>query len=159
MKKDNITIGNSKFGKGLFTNKEFRQGEVLFTFTGQIIHFADTVSLGEKESYPIQIDQSKYLNPDEPWCFINHSCEPNCGINSKLELVAIKEINLGDEIYFDYSTSMLERHWEMNCMCDALNCRHVIKDFDLLPDEIQNKYLALNIVQPFIKKQINDRHS
>lgn len=159
MKQDNIKIGKSKFGKGLFANREFKVGKVLFTFTGEIIHFTDTISLGDKESYPIQIDKSKYLNPDEPWCFINHSCDPNCGINSNLELVAIKDIKVGDEIYFDYSTSMLERHWQMECLCEAPNCRQVVKDFDLLPQEIQRKYLSLNIVQLFIQGQTNDRHS
>ena len=155
----NVTIGESKFGKGLFATNQFTKGLVLFIFTGQIIHFTDTVSLGDNECYPIQIDKEKYLNPDNPWCFINHSCDPNCGINSNLELVAIKNINIGDEIYFDYSTSMLERRWQMNCLCNSSNCRQIIQDFDLLPADIQLKYLNLDIVQPFIKRLINDRHS
>ena len=42
----------------------------------------------------------------------------------------------------------------MLCDCKAPSCRGVIEDFDLLPDEIREKYLDLNIVQTFIRDRI-----
>ncbi|RPJ09772.1 MAG: SET domain-containing protein-lysine N-methyltransferase [Spirochaetaceae bacterium] len=151
-----VSVDTSKFGKGLFSKRPFRPGDVIFTFTGKKINFLDTIRLGEIESYPIQIEKDLYLHPDEPYCFINHSCDPNCGINDNLELVAIKNIQTGEELFFDYSTSMLERHWEMDCLCNTSKCRKVIKDFDFLPHETRIKYISLNIVQPFIKQSLND---
>jgi hypothetical protein len=73
----------------------------------------------------------------------------------KLELFALKKIKAGEEMFWDYSTSMLERHWTMECSCREKNCRKVLADFDLLPKHVQEKYLTLNIAFPFIAHFIN----
>jgi hypothetical protein len=65
-------------------------------------------------------------------------------------MFALKEINKGEELFWDYSTSMMERHWTMRCACGEKNCRKIITDFDLLPTELQLQYLRMNIVFPFI---------
>ncbi len=157
--KFDLKVDNSRFGKGLFSKRPFFIGDIISRFTGQKISFLDTLLLGEFECYPIQIDNDMYLHPDEPYCYINHSCDPNCGINENLELIAIKDIHTNEELFFDYSTSMLERHWQMDCLCNSAYCRKTIKDFDFLPDEIRKKYIELNIVQPFIKHFINNQNT
>ena len=60
----------------------------------------------------------------------------------------------GEEIRFDYSTTMLERAWELNCACGSPRCRGLIQDFDLLPIALQTFYLRLGIVQNFIVNEI-----
>ena len=65
-------------------------------------------------------------------------------------MFALKKIKAGEELLWDYSTSMLERHWTMECACGENTCRKIITDFDLLPTELQLKYLQVNIVLPFI---------
>ena len=58
-----------------------------------------------------------------------------------------------EEIFYDYSTTMDEDSWTLQCKCGSQNCRKIVKDFKFLPQELQKKYLELNIVQNFIKKQ------
>jgi hypothetical protein len=147
----------SKFGKGLFSTYNFKKDEVIFKFTGYKMHFEDTILLGDKECYPIQVGKDLYIYADEPFCFINHSCEPNCGINEHLELIALEDIKIDEELFFDYSTTMLERRWQMNCLCNSPFCRNLIQDFDLLPEQTQLKYIKLNVVQPFILQHIKSR--
>jgi hypothetical protein len=44
----------------------------------------------------------------------------------------------------------MERHWQMQCNCGAATCRKIIKDFDLLPVSLQQEYIHMNIVLPFV---------
>ena len=69
-------------------------------------------------------------------------------------MFALTKIKAGEELFWDYSTSMLERRWTMQCECNEKNCRKKITDFDLLPTELQLKYLQMNIVLPFIAQLI-----
>lgn len=157
MESDSIEIKDSKFGKGLFAKRDIEPGEVLSKVSGneKELNLYQTTLLGEKESHAIQIDFDKYLLCEPPFLYSNHSCNPNCGVNQKLGLFALKKIKAGEELLWDYSTSMLERHWTMKCSCGEKNCRKIITDFDLLPKYLQRKYLDLNIVLPFIVHFIN----
>ena len=150
MESESIEIGNSRFGKGLFAKKDMRPGTVLCKVNGSGLSFEETIALKEKESHSLQIDFDKYILCDPPFLYSNHSCNPNCAINHHLELFTLKDIKKGEELFWDYSTSMLERHWTMKCACGEENCRTVITDFDLLPKHVQERYLQLNIVLPFI---------
>ena len=145
-----LEIRESKFGKGLFAVKNIAAGTILCKISGKELDFATTVALKQKESHALQIDFDKYILCEPPFLFSNHSCNPNCGINENLEMFALKNINEGEELLWDYSTSMLERHWTMECACGEKECRKIVTDFDLLPPEIQIKYLQQNIVLPYI---------
>jgi hypothetical protein len=63
---------------------------------------------------------------------------------------ALRPIARGEEILYDYSTTMSEQRWTMQCQCGAPSCRGIIADFHDLPAELQRRYLAMRIVQPFI---------
>jgi SET domain-containing protein len=145
-----IEIRNSKFGKGLFATQNIPAGTLICSITGPHLSFKETLLLGEKESHCIQIGINEYILCEPPFLYSNHSCNPNCGINASFQLFALKNINPGEELFWDYSTSMLERHWTMNCFCGSENCRKLITDFDFLPSELQETYLRMNIVLPFI---------
>ena len=148
--KELVEIRDSKFGKGLFAKKKISAGSVVCSIPfHKALDFKATVELNE-ESHALQIDFDKYILCEPPFLYSNHSCNPNCGINGNFEMVALKNIKAGEELFWDYSTSMLERHWTMRCACGEKNCRKIITDFDLLPQKLQMKYLDQQIVFPFI---------
>jgi len=127
----------------------------LCLFTGPVIDYEITKDLDEKESYALQVSKDSYHLLDPPFRYFNHSCDPNCGLTPDLKLIAIKPISVGEELTYDYSTTMMERDWKMKCSCGKSNCRKIISDFDKLPREVQTKYLELNIVQDYIRKALN----
>ena len=161
MKSDSYEIRQSNFGKGLFAIKDIEPGTVLCKVSckEEELNFAQTLLLGDKESHAVQIDFGRYLLCEPPFLYSNHSCNPNCAINANLEMFAIKTVKAGEELIWDYSTSMMERHWTMKCCCGEKNCRGYINDFDLLPKDLQEKYLQLNIVLPFIVHYIRYQHA
>ncbi len=87
----------------------------------------------------MQVDRDLYLCNDESHSgvdhFLNHSCEPNLcfadGGQPRHEpwLVALRTIRDGDELSWDYSTSMGERGWVMECKCGSASCRRVVVGF------------------------------
>lgn len=102
----------------------------------------------------LQIDEQLYILPDPPGVFANHSCCPNAGVVHTTTLIALREIRKDEEIRFDYSTTMDEDLWTMQCLCGEPECRGVVEDFKYLPQEVQRAYLTRGIVQPFIVRKM-----
>jgi len=145
-----VEIRPSKFGKGLFATRNLLPDNLICKIEGDYISFRETLLLGDRESHSVQTGIDRYILCDTSFVYSNHSCNPNCAINHNLEFFTLKPIKANQELLWDYSTSMLERHWTMKCLCSSKNCRKTITDFDLLPAYVQEKYLSKNITLPFI---------
>jgi hypothetical protein len=152
-----LLIKNTKNGKGVFANKNFERDEIVSEFHGKFFTFEQLpIPYNEVEDHYVQIGKNLYLGPsggiDD---FFNHSCSPNSGLKingEKVFLSAIYNIKNGDEITWDYSTTMDEDDWEMSCGCGSKDCRGRISDFKYLPPKIKKKYLDLGIVPEYISK-------
>ncbi len=71
--------------------------------------------------------------------YINHSCNPNCGIKNKLEIVAMRDIEPGEEINIDYAM-MESSEYSFKCNCGATNCRVIVTGNDWEIKELQERY-------------------
>jgi len=150
---DMIYLGVGDLGRGVFAKRPIKPGEIILVFSGPIIGFQEAVAKGDRECWPLQIGKNRYIDLQEPGCYANHSCDPNSGIWQDRFLVAIREIQKDTEIRYDYSTTVDEDHWSMDCRCKSSNCRGVISDFKYLDAALKEKYLSSGIVQNFIKAQ------
>jgi hypothetical protein len=148
-------VGESALGFGIFAGKSFRKNEFLFRFSGPIITLAKAIAKGETEGNVLQIGPSSYIDLEAPSVFGNHSCRPNSGLRDQVFCHALRDIAKGEEIFYDYSTTMSERRWTMQCQCGTPLCRGVIGDFHDLPLRLQRRYLAMRIVQPFIVEELH----
>ncbi len=144
---------SSSLGRGLFAAQLIKKGECILEFTGPIISLEEALQKApDKLSCPLQIGPTEYIDIQEPGVIANHSCSPNTGIQDDRFLVAIDEIQPGQEIFYDYSTTMDENNWTLECKCGSPNCRKTIGDFRHLPPDVQKSYLELNAVQSFIRR-------
>ncbi len=148
--RSNVYVSESSIGKGVFSARNFIANDLILVIKGKKIRRDDPIQLSSLGSNLIQTGHYSYIMPESPGVFLNHSCDPNAGINRNKRLIAIKDIKKGDEITFDYSTTMDENFWTMKCLCGFDNCRGIITDFDKIPIELQNKYVSQDIVQRFI---------
>jgi SET domain-containing protein len=80
-----------------------------------------------------------YPRPNSFGRYLNHSCNPNCGIKGN-EIVSIEKIVPGEEITIDYSTTTIDKTWGHECFCGAINCKKFIRSVQYLPKNIFNKY-------------------
>lgn len=146
-------------GHGVFAGRHYEAGEGLFELQGEALTKAQILVGGEEHAAnAYQIDNDLYIYPLHPeGRFMNHSCDPNAGLREDRRMVALREIFPGEEVLFDYSTTMSEQHWTMPCRCGALTCRGLIGDFHELPWRVQQRYLRLAVVQRFIVRQVFER--
>jgi len=140
-------------GKGVFATKLIKKGDQILQFTGPVISFEQTqLKSPETRSHPLQITKNTYIDLEAPGVFVNHSCSPNAKIYKDTFLVALKNIHVGEEIFYDYSTTMMDDDdWKLMCECKNKNCRKIVGDFRQMPPSIQKKYIKADLVQSFIK--------
>jgi uncharacterized protein len=148
-----MSVRECGLGRGLFADLSYRAGDEILRFEGRTVPAQVVAAMGEEECYMIQIGPDLYLEPQAPGRYTNHSCAPNAAIKDDYRLIALSDIRSGEQICFDYSTTMSEDNWTMDCRCGAPNCRGIIRDFGELPVDLQNRYLDLGVVQSFIVKE------
>lgn len=145
-----VRVAKSLHGLGLFAATDIAEGDTILFFTGELIGLEEVLASGIDESYPMQVGPTTYLDLDSRSRVVNHSCAPNSGLRSDRILIALRDIPANQEIVYDYSSTMSERRWTMECRCGEERCRGIVGDFQDLPTPLQQHYLQLGIVQSFI---------
>lgn len=154
-------------GMGVFAQRDFESGERIRSISGSL-HGLDSV-LGKAEagdlagSDVLGVDDGLYLVLDELDRCFNHSCDPNAavvGAGERVELIAIRRVPSGDEITFDYSTTMADDEqaivaagrslWRCPCSCGAERCRGEIDQFATLAPDARRRYLDRSWAPDFI---------
>ena len=131
-------------GKGLFAKTPIRIGEILFVKNGHILPIQDKFSNDIIDCY-WPIDDMRVLGAkdagemDVVKLFINHSCDPNCGLVGIGTGVAMRDIAQDEEISFDYA--MLDNEaYDFPCHCGSTKCRGHFTGFDWKKPELQRRY-------------------
>lgn len=139
-------------GKGVFATAPFKAGELILRYTGPLLRYAQTTP----QTYALQIAPDLYIGESGDFDdFVNHSCDPNAGLiidGLDVRLCAIRDIAAGEEITFDYSTTLDEDDFEFDCLCGSPQCRQRIRDGKHLPPEVWQRYLKLGIVPEYVKR-------
>lgn len=142
-------VGPHRFGRGIYASRAISSGETVLRFRGRIITF-DQSGNPRYEKYCVQIGPESYTLTWAPERYINHSCDPNLGFADARTLRAVRDIPSGAELTFDYSTSMAENSWTMECGCAQPGCRGLITDFVDLPAELKERYRAMGVIPSWL---------
>ena len=128
IKKSNI----DRKGHGLYAIKDIEEGTRILDYVGNIITKKQTKDSekfdNEKPIYLFNLNSRYDLDGDVSWNtarLINHSCSNNCdyeGKGLKLWVVAIKNINRGEELTCDYGFAYDSDYKQFPCKCRAKNC-------------------------------------
>lgn len=140
-----VYISESRIsGKGIFAVRPINKGEIVFIAKGRLVKFVvrspKDLRIGPRW---IGIGRHRWIDPsrNSPLYFINHSCDPNTGINGRIMFVAMKDIERDEEVTFDYSIQDEDTFWKMQCCCKVEDCRGIIRSIQSLPRETFEKYL------------------
>jgi len=81
--------------------------------------------------------------------YLNHSCDGNIGFDCVGDFVAIKTINPGDELAYDYGLVESNPKFRIRCGCKTSNCRKVITgdDWKLLKSNSKK----IKFMHPYLK--------
>ncbi len=118
MKAFGIGAGEGKGFLGVYAANFFKEGEIVMDLS-----IGDVSSIRDLRTIELS---TRHI--DHPFGrYVNHHCDPTCFIDKKRELmIALRDINIGDEITFDYSLNESSIAAPFECSCGAPNCKGVI---------------------------------
>jgi SET domain-containing protein len=130
-------------GMGVFTKEFVPEGKIIWKLSDN----AKEYTVEEYENLPYEIKKNVYQSGDkfvgaegygESW---NHSCEPNTWWVSDNELAAKRDIQIGEELTYDYVTADVYPEWtaKWECNCGAKNCRGRISSNDCFDKDWQKR--------------------
>ena len=125
-----VEVCPTELGQGVFALKKFRRNDVIGEVLGNVIHGPDYSS-----DYCMDLGHDNSMEPEGPFRFLNHSCEPNTQLfqyvndegsyTLRMWVQAIKKIRPGEQLTIDYS-------WPADsaiaCKCGTKKCRGWIVD-------------------------------
>ncbi len=125
-------------GRGVFTQQRIAKGEKIIAFTGWVVPTSELTD----DLFALQIGPDLWLCTygDQVDDCVNHSCEPNAGfVDGAPVLYALRDIAADEEITFDYTTSMMEEDWTLECRCASEKCRETILPWIKMPASYQER--------------------
>jgi len=142
-----------RYGQGVFATANLAKGKILIVMGGCILTVEDENALeGVVANKPIELSDRFSIGPrtpDElarmPQHYINHSCDPNCGFNGQIFLVAMRDIQAGEELAYDYAMVMHSspdsvNYFSMTCECGSPLCRGKVAEDDWQRPDLQAHY-------------------
>ena len=144
-------------GYELCTPEGGKGGGVRATRAFQI---GETVMIGELEgeverndSHATQISRTKWARHGGLGPIVNHSCDPNCGVEvnetGACDFIARVPISAGEEITFDYAMRNYSvDHFPNRCLCGSARCRGTVTGWRDLSEDRRAAYRG--IVAPYL---------
>lgn len=132
-----------KSGRGLFATDFIKKGEWIAEWGGAVAcETALSMFPADRHANCVQVGPDAYLVPTTltDGDYINHSCDPNSGIQGQATLIAIRDIQPGEEITYDYAMTDTSPYDEFTCCCGASVCRHRITGNDWRQPELRLRY-------------------
>jgi len=127
-------------GQGVFARQRIEAGEVIAEFDGEIYPFTYPGWTEDLLNHTVQFERFRFRDATGLARYLNHSCEPNCGIKDLFKIVAMRPIDPGEEVTFDYEMTEDSEWWRMRCQCGTPSCRRIIGAYRSMPPEVRARY-------------------
>ncbi len=135
-----IVQKTKKYGRGVYAKYPIRKGEVIAAFDGPIYDDDFEPWTEDLFNHAIQFGPALWRDSKGIARLINHSCDPNCGIKGLFKIVAMRAIQPGEQITWDYEMTEKNKYWKMQCRCGSEICRKTIGHYKNMPLSIRKKY-------------------
>jgi uncharacterized protein len=146
-----------KGGFGVYAREAVVVGEVVSVWGGYIVDAQQLETLShDEQQHSVQIEEGLYLatiGGAETADFINHSCDPNLGLRGQIALVALRDIEVGEEVCFDYAMTDCTPYDEFECHCGTVACRGTVRGDDWQLPELWAKYAGY--FSPYLQRRID----
>lgn len=146
-------------GFGSFAISDIKKGEIVFIKGGHIVCRDQLFTASVINSYmplndeffigAVTLEEESFVK-----IFVNHSCEPNCGVRGEITFVSMRDIVKGEELTIDYAMVDNE-NYSFQCTCGLPSCRGVITGKDWMIPKLQTKYN--NYFARYLTDKINNQ--
>jgi len=135
------------YGKTVVAGELISKGTKIYKCVGEIIEHPTMNT--------VELDEDKHINCTQGTCEITcHNCSPNSSFQLEddfLVLVALKDIEKGEQITFNYCTTEWNMSSPFKCLCGNENCFGYIAGFYNLPKNRRAELIPMLL--PAIKKR------
>jgi SET domain-containing protein len=114
---------------GCYTTRRIRKGTLVVEYVGEPMttEQADDLYDHFPNTYLFGLDGGKrIIDGYGVAAFVNHSCDPNCEtdqIRRKMWIIAMRDIDPGEELTYDYNLYDSETEDDAPCACGTAICR------------------------------------
>lgn len=121
---DGVRVGPSRCGLGVYSTRAFDAHELIGPIRG-VVHDDPQY----ESDYCMELGEHSALEPEPPFRFINHSCQPNCELFQReaestdvgqLWLETLCAIEPGEQLTIDYAWPARAA---IPCRCGCPECR------------------------------------
>ncbi|HEX9752003.1 MAG TPA: SET domain-containing protein, partial [Methyloceanibacter sp.] len=146
-----VAGGHSVIARGVI-----HSGELIGVWSGRIVGTDALDDLSEEiRRHTVQVEEDLFLaslGADDPPDFINHSCEPNAGLDGQIAIVALQRIHPGDEVTIDYAMCDGSPYDEFECACGSAICRGRVTGEDWRISMLWERYAGH--FSPYLERRI-----
>lgn len=136
-----ITLRKTKkYGWGVYAKERIRKGTRLASFHGPVYDNNFDKWTKDLLAHTIQFGRTLWRDSRGLARYMNHSCSPNCGIKNLFDVVAMRTIQKGEQITWDYEMTEKSNWWKMRCRCGSLECRGLIGNYNNMPIAVRRRY-------------------
>lgn len=144
-------IGRSKTGLGLFATKKIKKGTKIIRYFGPLLDSKNKKHDGIDNKYLFEINNRWTIDGSirkNIARYVNHACRPNAesDVNSrkrKVVIRAIKTIQPGEEINYDYGTDYFKIFLKpIGCKCDHCEKKRAKKRAEERAEKLRLKLKA-----------------
>lgn len=150
---ESLSIKTENKFRTLVSKRAYKKGGVICAMPSEDVR--------EKPNrFTVQIGRDKHTHVGK-LAALNHSCDPNVILDTEnMQMVACKDIEKGDELFFFYPST----EWEMDapfiCLCGSSNCINVVAGARFLPlSTLERHYLNPHIRNLMIELLKNTKHN
>lgn len=144
-------------GFAVYARSVLEPGELIGVWSGRIVGADALDELPDDiRHHTVQIEEELYLAsivPDEPPDYINHSCDPNAGLDGQIAIVALRRILPGEEVTIDYAMCDGSPYDEFDCACGTALCRGKVSGDDWRMPALWKRYAGH--FSPYLQRRID----
>jgi len=121
-------VEQTNLGKGLQATRDLNAGELVEQFVGPVMRFSEIPE--EDIPFVMWAGPDRWMIPQGNPKYINHSCDPNCGLTTKREVITRRPVKKGETLCISYNVSTEEGDWHpkwtFQCHCGVYYCQGLI---------------------------------
>lgn len=138
------------YGKALRVQQPIPTGSVVLSLEDDVTRMPVPIATS------IQVGIDEHID-GPPTLYLNHSCEPNVFVDAgTLTVVAIRDIEPGEDIQFFYPANEWHMSVPFECTCGTESCLGLISGAQEIDHEVLSRY-QLNDHIEFLRGSIKSR--
>jgi hypothetical protein len=138
------------------TGEKSLHAATFFDAGDPVCDFQAEKTLSHPTYLTVQVGEDKHITLQPEFLqYTNHSCAPNVFFDTKaMKLIALKEIQPGDELLYFYPSTEWSMTQPFECFCGTQQCLHKIQGAAYLSErEIQQYRLTQFIIEKLANRK------